>query len=170
MKYQKIIRTAVCAVSAGAAVCLAGCSISFCGMQPGGKEELVFSCGEHPAKAAEPVAENESLSPENGQEEPPFSGQPEEPEASSVPSEESKTEQASEASGNEALSADGRVNINSAGIEELMTLNGIGETRAKAIVEYRTQNGTFTKAEDIMQVPGIKEGIYSKIQSQIAVD
>lgn len=62
------------------------------------------------------------------------------------------------------------MNINSAGVEELMTLNGIGETRAKAIVEYRTQNGTFTKAEDIMQVPGIKEGIYSKIQSQIAVD
>ena len=50
-----------------------------------------------------------------------------------------------------------------------MTLNGVGETRAKAIVEYRTQNGPFTKEEDIMQIPGIKEGIYSKIQDQIVV-
>ena len=50
-----------------------------------------------------------------------------------------------------------------------MTLNGIGETRAKAIIEYRSEKGAFTKAEDIMQIPGIKEGIYRKIQDQIIV-
>ena len=50
-----------------------------------------------------------------------------------------------------------------------MTLNGIGETRAKAIIEYRSEKGSFTKAEDIMQIPGIKEGIYRKIQDQIIV-
>ena len=61
------------------------------------------------------------------------------------------------------------MDINTAGVEELMTLKGIGETRAKAIIEYRTQNGPFTKAEDIMQITGIKEGIYTKIQDQIIV-
>ena len=50
-----------------------------------------------------------------------------------------------------------------------MTLNGIGETRAKAIIEHRTRNGPFTKEEEIMQIPGIKEGIYTKVQDQITV-
>ena len=39
----------------------------------------------------------------------------------------------------------------------------------KAIIEYRSEKGAFTKAEDIMQIPGIKEGIYRKIQDQIIV-
>lgn len=181
MKYQRVIRTAVCAVCSGIAICLAGCGISFCGIQFGGKDELVFSCEEHPAEETEPMVEEMSLLPENEQESLSVSGQTEETKTSSVRPESSdeqehlsdqpnpmETEQISgilEDSG-----ADGRVNINSAGVEELMTLNGIGETRAKAIVEYRTQNGTFTKEEDIMLVPGIKEGIFSKIQDQIAVD
>lgn len=63
-----------------------------------------------------------------------------------------------------------KVNLNTADLEELMTLNGVGETRAKAIMEYRTRNGAFTKIEDIMQIPGIKEGIFSKIKDQITVD
>ena len=67
------------------------------------------------------------------------------------------------------IQGEGLVDINTAGLEELMTLNGIGETRAKAIIEYRSEKGAFTKAEDIMQIPGIKEGIYRKIQDQIIV-
>lgn len=61
------------------------------------------------------------------------------------------------------------ININTAGIEELMQLPGIGETRAGAIIEYRQQIGNFEKIEDIMNVKGIKTGIFSKINSLICV-
>lgn len=62
-----------------------------------------------------------------------------------------------------------RVDLNAAGKEELMTLSGIGESRAEAILAYRQEYGAFTSIEDIMQVPGIKEGIFSKIKDQITV-
>lgn len=62
-----------------------------------------------------------------------------------------------------------RVDLNTAGLEELQTLTGIGQTRARAILEYRNQYGPFAQPEDIMQVPGIKEGIFSKIKDQITV-
>ena len=61
------------------------------------------------------------------------------------------------------------ININTAGPEELMMLPGIGEVRAKAIIEYRDQMGEFEKIEDIMNVKGIKTGIFSKINSLICV-
>lgn len=61
------------------------------------------------------------------------------------------------------------VNINTAGVEELTLLSGVGESRARAIIEYREQQGPFERPEDIMQIPGIKEGIFSKIKDQIAV-
>lgn len=61
------------------------------------------------------------------------------------------------------------VNINTADATELMTLPGIGKTRAAAIIEYRQQNGNFEKIEDIMNVKGIKTGIFSKINSLICV-
>ena len=54
-------------------------------------------------------------------------------------------------------SSDGRVDINRAGKEELMTLTGIGETRAQAILAYRETHGRFSSVEDLMQVEGIKE-------------
>lgn len=90
------------------------------------------------------------------------------PETAPQPQEAETASSQPETSGG-GITADGKVNLNTATPEELMTLKGVGETRAKAIVEYRTQNGPFTKAEDIMQIPGIKEGIYSKIQDQIVV-
>ena len=61
------------------------------------------------------------------------------------------------------------VNINTAALEELMTLPGIGKVRAGSIIEYREQNGEFEKIEDIMNVKGIKTGIFSKINSLICV-
>ena len=64
---------------------------------------------------------------------------------------------------------DGKVNINTAGLEELMTLKGVGESRARAIIEYREQQGSFETPEDIMNISGIKEGVFSKIKDQIAV-
>ena len=61
------------------------------------------------------------------------------------------------------------VNINTAGIEELMRLPGIGEVRASAIIEYRKSVGAFEKIEDIMNVKGIKTGIFNKINHLICV-
>lgn len=61
----------------------------------------------------------------------------------------------------------GPVDINSAGVELLCTLPGIGETRARAIVAYREEHGAFGSAEEIMQVSGIKEGAYNKIKALI---
>ncbi len=62
-----------------------------------------------------------------------------------------------------------QVNINTADEGELMTLPGIGEVRAASIIEYRRENGSFEKIEDIMKVKGIKNGIFSKISSLICV-
>lgn len=61
------------------------------------------------------------------------------------------------------------VNINTADAAELMTLPGIGEVRAAAIIEHRKDYGEFQKVEDIMNVKGIKTGIFSKISSLICV-
>ena len=63
----------------------------------------------------------------------------------------------------------GLVNINTADEEELCTLSGIGSGKAKSIIDYRTQNGEFRKVEDIMQVEGIKEGLFAKIKDSITV-
>ena len=69
----------------------------------------------------------------------------------------------------EGFSADGKVNINTASLDQLMTLTGIGQTKAEKILAYREKNGSFTKIEDIMQVAGIKEGTYEKIKESISV-
>ena len=66
--------------------------------------------------------------------------------------------------GKEAL-----VNINTATLEELMELPGIGQSKANSIVEYRKSNGKFKTIEDIMNISGIKEGLYNQISSFITV-
>lgn len=65
--------------------------------------------------------------------------------------------------------SDGKININKADITELTSLNGIGESRAKAIISYREENGQFKSIEDIMQVSGIKQSLFEKIKDQIKV-
>ena len=68
------------------------------------------------------------------------------------------------------VSEDGKlVNINSATREELMTLSGIGESRANDIISYRNQYGPFRSIEEIQNVSGIKTGIYEKIKDYITV-
>lgn len=62
-----------------------------------------------------------------------------------------------------------KVNINSASKEELMTLTGIGESRAEDIIRYRREEGAFSRIEDIMKVPGIKEASFQKLKDQIEV-
>lgn len=59
------------------------------------------------------------------------------------------------------------VSINTATVEELSTLSGIGEAKAKQIIEYRTQNGLFKTIEDIKEVPGIGENIFAQIKDSI---
>lgn len=59
--------------------------------------------------------------------------------------------------------------INTASKEELMTLSGVGESKANAIIAYREENGTFEKIEDIMNVSGIGEAAFEKIKTQITV-
>lgn len=61
------------------------------------------------------------------------------------------------------------VNINTATIEELLTLNGIGESKAKAIIAYREEHGNFKKIEELLEVSGIGESLYEKIKANITV-
>ncbi len=69
----------------------------------------------------------------------------------------------------ETKTTSSQININTATEEELQTLSGIGESRAKAIIEYRNQKGKFEKIEDIKNVSGIGDALYEKIKSNITV-
>ncbi|AWD64370.1 MULTISPECIES: helix-hairpin-helix domain-containing protein [Priestia] len=61
------------------------------------------------------------------------------------------------------------VNINTANTDELQTLNGIGPSKASAIVSYREENGLFQTVEDLGKVSGIGEKSLEKIKTQITV-
>ncbi len=61
------------------------------------------------------------------------------------------------------------ININTAGEELLCRLPGIGSSKAKSIISYREKNGSFQKIEDIMNVEGIKDGLFQKIKDSITV-
>ena len=63
----------------------------------------------------------------------------------------------------------GRVNLNTADVSALMGIPGIGEAKAKSIIAYREENGKFQSAEDVMNITGIKEGLYSKMKDYITV-
>lgn len=69
----------------------------------------------------------------------------------------------------ENLDTDGLIDINKADEAQLCTIPGIGETRAKQIIEYRDRYGSFQTIEDIVNVTGIKEGIFEKIAPYITV-
>ena len=69
-----------------------------------------------------------------------------------------------------AVSAnDGKVNINTADAKTLMTLPGIGESKANSIIKYRESKGSFNSIEDIKNISGIKDGVYNKIADSIKV-
>ena len=63
----------------------------------------------------------------------------------------------------------GKVNLNTADENLLCTLPGIGTSRAKSIIDYRTKNGAFKTIEDVMKVSGIKEAAFEKIKDLITV-
>lgn len=66
--------------------------------------------------------------------------------------------------------SDGLVHLNQADKEELMTLPGIGASKAEAILEYRETQGGFTTIDELMNIPGIKEGVFCKIRDYITVE
>ena len=140
MRCIKKLRPAMAGLLVLLCGCLTGCSVSFCGFRGKG-EEFAFVCQEAvPEVSAQTAADSQT---------------------------ESGTQEAETAS--ETSQEDGRININTAGVEELTTLKGVGESRANAIIAFREEHGSFENPEDIMQIAGIKEGIYAKIKDQIKV-
>ncbi|MFZ5916797.1 MAG: helix-hairpin-helix domain-containing protein [Chloroflexota bacterium] len=72
-------------------------------------------------------------------------------------------------SGNETANLSGPINLNTATIEQLDALPGIGPAIAQRIVDYRQANGPFATPEDIMNVKGIGQATFEKLQNQITV-
>ncbi len=62
-----------------------------------------------------------------------------------------------------------KLNLNTATVEQLQLLPGIGETKAKAIVSYREQHGEFTSTEQLLEVEGIGETIYAGLKDYVFV-
>ena len=62
-----------------------------------------------------------------------------------------------------------KININTAGKDELMELTGIGEAKAESILKYREEHGSFQSIEELMQIEGIKEGVFNKIKDDITI-
>jgi len=68
-----------------------------------------------------------------------------------------------------ATAAFAKVNINTATVDELASLNGIGKAKAEAIVAYRATNGNFTTIADLSKVKGIGDKIIEKIKPDVTV-
>ncbi|WP_018132364.1 helix-hairpin-helix domain-containing protein [Effusibacillus pohliae] len=78
-----------------------------------------------------------------------------------------KGEQASAAK--PSVVAEGKLNLNTATIEQLDALDGIGSTRAKAIVEYREKNGPFQSVDDLLKVKGFGPKLLDAIKDRLTV-
>lgn len=70
------------------------------------------------------------------------------------------------ASGNQGAK-DSKVNINTATVEQLMTLKGVGQKKAEAIIEYRKKNGSFKSKEELMKVRGIGKKMFETFQERV---
>lgn len=69
----------------------------------------------------------------------------------------------------ESSSQSDKISINEADQETLMRLPGIGKSKAKAIEDYRKKVGRFHSLEELMQIEGIKEGLFLKIKDKITL-
>ena len=65
--------------------------------------------------------------------------------------------------------SDGKINVNKASLNDLMTLPGIGEKRAESILKLREKKGSFQTVEELLEAEGIKEGIFEQIKDFIKV-
>lgn len=61
------------------------------------------------------------------------------------------------------------ISLNTATMEELMTLTGIGESKAKAIIKYREDNGSFTSLDQLKEISGIGDSIFDKVKEDITL-
>ena len=71
--------------------------------------------------------------------------------------------------GGTSSSSGDMININTANLEQLMKISGVGKTKAEAIISYREKNGDFKKKEDITKVRGIGKATFEKIKDKIEV-
>lgn len=71
--------------------------------------------------------------------------------------------------GSTSSQADSRVNLNTATAEELMTLPGIGQAKAQAIIAYRTEKKPFRTPEDLKNISGIGDKMYERLKDRIRV-
>jgi competence protein ComEA len=69
----------------------------------------------------------------------------------------------------QSSAASGKVNLNTATKEVLMTIPGVGASKAEDIISYRNKHGAFTKIEDVMKISGIKEALFEKMKEYITV-
>lgn len=88
-------------------------------------------------------------------------------ESTTTNNKETTTKETSKDNNNESNSE--LVNINTASKEELTKVNGIGDSKAQAIIDYRNNIGKFTSIEDIKKVTGIGEALYNKVKDYITV-
>lgn len=153
MRCIKKLRPAMAGLLVLLCGCLTGCSVSFCGFRGKG-EEFAFVCQEETAGTESAVVQESAEQQKDILE---------------VSEQAVKVQTESAVQEAETVPEDGRININTAGVEELTTLKGVGESRANAIIAFREEHGSFENPEDIMQIAGIKEGIYAKIKDQIKV-
>ena len=140
---------------------LSGCGLSFCGIPLGKRKPITFACGE---KDVEMQADEETDGTEVQ-----TADASETARDGTTEDETASGDMSAASTQSDTPRTDGKVNINTAGLEELMMLDGVGESRARAIMEYREEHGSFETPEDIMNISGIKDGVFSKIKDQIAV-
>ena len=68
-----------------------------------------------------------------------------------------------------ALNVEYPLDLNTATVEELMSVNGIGESRARAIVAYRDKIGSYTSVEQLKDIEGFGDSLYSKVAAYFTV-
>lgn len=80
-----------------------------------------------------------------------------------------KNDASKSTSSNGSSSSTEQVHLNSATVEDLQKLNGVGQKKAEQIIEYRDQNGGFKQIEDLTKVTGIGEKTFEKLKDQLAL-
>ncbi len=75
-----------------------------------------------------------------------------------------------DAPGQQGTGTSKKVNLNTADVSELMTLSGVGQSKAESIIQYRTKVGSFSGIEELKNVTGIGDAMFERIKEYITVD